>query len=131
MEATSVLDLPFDVEPLFDYVLIRPEPDPEEYESRIIRPFTPPTASIQLKWGRVVRVGEGAIGHDGGTMGPEVDPGQLVFFSTASASEVRIGGETMYFCQDQYIWLVAEQEQENDDEAGNDLDGGVREGDDG
>jgi co-chaperonin GroES (HSP10) len=119
----SVLDLPFDVAPLFDYVLIRPEPDPGEIGSRIIRPFTPPTASIQLKWGRVIRVGEGAPDSMGGTMGPEVSPGQLVFFSTASASKVRIGGEEMFFCQDQFIWLVAEQEQE--DEAGNDLDAGV------
>lgn len=83
--------------PLFDYVLIKPLPQEEVTPSGIV---IPDTAKEKPQVGQVMAVGPGAVNDQGKVLPMVVKVGQKVIYKKWGGNEVKVNGEE---------WLLIEQ----------------------
>jgi chaperonin GroES len=86
-----------DIQPLFDYVLVRPLEQETKTPSGIV---LPDTAKEKPQIGEVMAVGPGAFDDDGETLPMVVKVGQKVLYKKWGGNEVKVGTEE---------WLLIEQ----------------------
>ncbi len=85
------------IQPLFDFVLIRPVKQNDVTASGIV---LPETVKEKPQVGEVMAVGPGAMGEDGKTLPMLIKKGQKVLYKKWGGNEVKVGTEE---------WLLIEQ----------------------
>jgi chaperonin GroES len=85
------------IQPLFDYVLVRPLEAEAKTPSGIV---LPETAKEKPQVGEVMAVGPGAVNNEGKTTPMTVKVGQKVLYKKWGGNEVKVGTEE---------WLLIEQ----------------------
>ncbi|MDP3998564.1 MAG: co-chaperone GroES [bacterium] len=85
------------IQPLFDYVLIKPLEEETKTSSGIL---LPETAKEKPQVGQVMAIGSGSITEDGKKMPMVVRVGQKVMYKKWGGNEVKVEGEE---------WLLVEQ----------------------
>jgi|SRR3989344_6095785 len=88
-----------DIQPLFDYVLIRPLEGTQKTASGIV---LPDTAKEKPQVGQVMAVGPGAVNDHGQKVPMAVKKGQKVLYKKWGGNEVKVGSEE---------WLLIEQKE--------------------
>ena len=85
------------IQPLFDYVLVKPLKKEEVTASGIV---LPDTVKEKPQMGEVMAVGPGAMNDDGKTMPMLVKIGQVVVYKKWGGNEVKVANEE---------WMLIEQ----------------------
>lgn len=85
------------IQPLFDYVLIKPLKEEEMTPSGIV---LPDTAKEKPQVGQVMAVGPGGLNDDGKVLPIVIKVGQKVLYKKWGGNEVKVGTEE---------WLLIEQ----------------------
>lgn len=86
-----------DIQPLFDYVLVKPLEQEEVTPSGIL---LPETAKEKPQVGEIMAVGPGAVNDQGKTVPMIVKKGQKVLYKKWGGNEIKVDGEE---------WLLVEQ----------------------
>lgn len=86
-----------DIQPLFDYVLVRPLEGEQRTASGIV---LPDTVKEKPQQGQVMAVGPGATNDDGKLLPMRIKVGQKVLYKKWGGNEVKVGNEE---------WLLIEQ----------------------
>ena len=85
------------IQPLFDYVLVRPVLQETTTASGIV---LPDTVKEKPQTGEIMAVGDGAVNEDGKKMPMVVKVGQKVIYKKWGGNEVKVGNEE---------WMLIEQ----------------------
>lgn len=85
------------IQPLFDYVLVKPEEAETKTPSGII---LPDTAKEKPQIGTVMAVGTGEVTSDGKKLPMVVKVGQKVMYKKWGGNEIKVNGEE---------WMIVEQ----------------------
>jgi chaperonin GroES len=94
-----------DIQPLFDYVLVRPLEQETKTPSGIV---LPDTAKEKPQIGEVMAVGPGAFDDDGETLPMVVKVGQKVLYKKWGGNEVKVGTEEWLLIEQKDIMAVVE-----------------------
>jgi chaperonin GroES len=92
------------LQPLHDFVLIKPEAAETTTPSGIIIPDTAKQEKSTI--GRVIAVGEGRFGDEGDLIPMRVKAGEKVFFSPGWENEVEHAGEKYFLVRDTDVKAV-------------------------
>src|SRR3990172_5249998 len=85
------------IQPLFDYVLVKPLEQTQTTPSGIV---LPDTVKEKPQIGQAMAGGPGAMNDDGKTVRMQIKVGQKVLYKKWGGNEVKVGGEE---------WLLIEQ----------------------
>lgn len=85
------------IQPLFDYVLIKPVQQDEVTASGIV---LPETVKEKPQMGEVMAVGPGGMNDEGKTLPMHVKVGQKVLYKKWGGNEIKVGSEE---------WMLLEQ----------------------
>lgn len=94
-----------DIQPLFDYVLVRPLEQETRTPSGIV---LPDTAKEKPQIGEVMAVGPGALNDEGKTLPMLVKVGQKVLYKKWGGNEVKVGTEEWLLIEQKDIMAVVE-----------------------
>jgi chaperonin GroES len=94
-----------DIQPLFDYVLVRPLEQETKTPSGIV---LPDTAKEKPQIGEVMAVGPGAFDDEGKTLPMIVKVGQKVLYKKWGGNEVKVGTEEWLLIEQKDIMAVVE-----------------------
>lgn len=94
------------VEPLSDYVLIKPKDEAEEKVGMII---IPDTAQEKPAEGTIVAVGPGKVAKDGKKIPLEVQAGNKVIYGKHSGAEIKVGGAEYLMMRESDIFAIIEE----------------------
>jgi len=94
-----------DIQPLFDYVLVRPLEQETKTPSGIV---LPDTAKEKPQIGEVMAVGPGALNDEGKTLPMIVKVGQKVLYKKWGGNEVKVGTEEWLLIEQKDIMAVVE-----------------------
>lgn len=86
------------IQPMHDFVLVKPEAAETKTPSGIIIPDT--AKQEKATFGRVVAVGEGRYGEEGDLIPMRAKVGDKVFFSPGWENEVEFAGEKYFLVRD-------------------------------
>lgn len=92
------------LQPLHDFVLVKPEAAETKTPSGIIIPDT--AKQEKATFGRVVSVGEGRYGDEGDLIPVRTTVGAKVYFSPGWENEVEYAGEKYYLVRDTDVKAV-------------------------
>lgn len=92
------------LQPLHDFVLIKPEVAETKTPSGIIIPDT--VKQEKVTFGRVIAVGEGRFGEEGDLIPVRTQKGDKVFFSPGWENEVEFAGEKYFLVRDMDVKAV-------------------------
>ena len=81
-------------QPLFDYVVIRPDKAAEKTEGGILLPATVQASHIPSR-GTILAVGPGKDDADGNTIEVRVEPDDIVIYEDHAARAIEIDGEKL------------------------------------
>jgi chaperonin GroES len=95
-----------DIQPLFDYVLVRPLEGETKTPSGIV---LPDTAKEKPQVGEVMAVGPGALNDEGKTLPMMVKVGQKVLYKKWGGNEVKVGTEEWLLIEQKDIMAVVEK----------------------
>lgn len=85
------------IQPLFDYVLVKPVQHEQTLPSGIV---LPDTVKEKPQIGEIMAVGPGGVNNDGKTVPMVVKVGQRILYKKWGGNEVKVGNEE---------WLLIEQ----------------------
>jgi len=95
-----------DIQPLFDYVLVRPLEEETKTPSGIV---LPDTAKEKPQVGEVMAVGPGALNDEGKTLPMMVKVGQKVIYKKWGGNEIKVGTEEWLLIEQKDIMAVVEK----------------------
>lgn len=93
------------IQPLFDYVLIKPLEEETKTPSGIL---LPETAKEKPQIGQVMAVGPGNVSDDGKKLPMIVKVGQKVMYKKWGGNEVKVEGEEWLLVEQKDILAIAE-----------------------
>lgn len=94
------------VEPLSDYVLIKPKDEVEEKVGMII---IPDTAQEKPAEGTIIAVGPGRVAKDGKKIPLEVQAGNKVIYGKHSGTEIKVGRAEYLMMRESDIFAIIEE----------------------
>ena len=90
------------LQPIYDWVCVVQEKDPEKFGVIII----PELARKKLSRGVVKSVGDGRMLADGKLMAPKVKPGDSILFSDNVGTQLTVDGEDLLLLQESAILAI-------------------------
>lgn len=93
------------IQPLFDYVLVKPLMQDEVTHSGIV---LPESAKEKPQVGQVMAVGKGKTNDDGKKLSMTVKVGQKVLYKKWGGNEVKVGAEEWLLIEEKDVMAVVE-----------------------